>query len=320
MKIVAATWFPYTLPLLNPWVTSRGRREHLSGQLLRLSSADGLTGWGDAAPLPEFSISAEQARHFARETALLDLCAQARQLPLHQFLSQGPWISRLRIHENLGNLAGISESHLSLLAKRSAPVCKIKVGIQPWGEEIDSLRRVTQALPANTRLRLDANQAWNQADAQAFIKACSELQLPIESLEEPLQVESHNTELHAALGRLQQCCEFPLAIDESADLIAPSFWQAPPVRRIIIKPARHGGLLGAFNLARRARLAGLECVVTSALESNCGVLACAHLAAAIAPTTIHGLHHPRTEGHLNPSFVRDGNFYLPKLPGLGLRP
>lgn len=326
MKIVTATWLPYTLPLASPWVTSRGRRTALSGELLRLNSADGLTGWGDAAPLPEFSISHQQARHFARETALLDLCAQARQLPLYRLLSQGPCVNRLQTHENLGNLEAIDAARLQALAGRHAPVCKIKVGIQPWSTEIRSLQQLTQALPANSRLRLDANQAWNPAEARAFIDACSQLQLPIESLEEPLQATPGGSDLHAALRSLQRHCAFPLAVDESADLIGTTFWEAPPVRRIIIKPARHGGLLGALNLARQARLAGLDCVVTSALESDCGLLACAHLAAALAPEAIHGLHRPRLAGHLhlptssNEGKQDNGGFYLPQLPGLGFQP
>ena len=76
MTVIAADWLPYGLPLRTPWLTSQGRLEERRGRLLRLRTADGLTGWGDAAPLPEFGITDLAAQAFAEETAHLDLAAQ----------------------------------------------------------------------------------------------------------------------------------------------------------------------------------------------------------------------------------------------------
>ena len=61
MNIVAADWLPYCLPLKRPWQTSRGSIGERRGKLYRLQTADGLTGWGDCAPLPEFGI--DEAAH-----------------------------------------------------------------------------------------------------------------------------------------------------------------------------------------------------------------------------------------------------------------
>ena len=82
---------------------------------------------------------------------------------------------------------------------------------------------------------------------------------------------------------------FPLAIDESTHLLDAAFFRHPPLRRLVLKPARHGGLLASTELALRARASGLEVVITSALESACGIAALAHLAAAVAPDAVHGL-------------------------------
>ncbi len=317
MKIVAATWFPYTLPLAQPWITSRGRRDNLYGRLLRLSSDTGLVGWGDAAPLPEFGISPENAQRLARETAVLDLCAQARQIPLHALLSQLPAVSHLSVHCNLGGLGRIDANRLKPFTRSEAPALKIKIGVIPWRDEIDQLQHLVRGLPAATRLRLDANQAWDFVTAQAFIDACAERQFPIESIEEPIQASGEPARFHAQLHSLQQRCDFPLAVDESANLVDQAFLLKPPVRRIVIKPARHGGVLGAFDLARRAQAAGLDCLVTSALESGCGLLACAHLAAAIDPTAIHGLHLPPLRNSLPRADIDCSRFDLPTGPGLG---
>ena len=56
-----------------------------------------------------------------------------------------------------------------------------------------------------------------------------------------------------------------------------------------MKPARHGGLFASTELALRARASGLEVIVTSALESACGLATLTHLAAAVAPDAVHGL-------------------------------
>ena len=50
MKVVAAEWLPYRLPLKRPWQTSQGVLKKQSGSLLRLETKDGQTGWGDCAP------------------------------------------------------------------------------------------------------------------------------------------------------------------------------------------------------------------------------------------------------------------------------
>jgi len=191
-------------------------------------------------------------------------------------------------------------------------ILKIKVGDGPLTEEIERLQMLCATLPAGVALRLDANTAWSAADAERFLAAC--LPLPIDGIEEPLRTPDI-----ATLQRLQAMVPFPLAIDESTQLLTCEFWQAPPVRRLVIKPARHGGLLSSVELGLRAQAAGLECIVTASLESACGVLACAHLAAAIAPEACHGLATAdwlASDTGQAPA-IRDARMMLPQMPGLG---
>jgi O-succinylbenzoate synthase len=138
--------------------------------------------------------------------------------------------------------------------------------------------------------------------------------LPIDGVEEPLR----DPDL-AFLAGLQASVPFPLAIDESTHLIACDFWRAPPVRRLVIKPARHGGLAASADLALRARANGVEVIVTSALESACGILALAHLAAAVSPDAVHGLATGEwlaSDTGLPPRII-DGRMQLPKGNGIG---
>jgi O-succinylbenzoate synthase len=91
------------------------------------------------------------------------------------------------------------------------------------------------------------------------------------------------------------------------------------VRRLVIKPARHGGLLASTELALRARASGLEVIVTSALESACGIATLTHLAAAVAPEAVHGLATSNwlaSDTGPTPPIV-DGRVRLPEGSGIG---
>ncbi|UCV21393.1 o-succinylbenzoate synthase [Ferribacterium limneticum] len=312
MKIIGADWLPYALPLNRPWQTSRGELNQREGRLLRLQSADGLTGWGDCAPLPEFGISETSATAFAEECAHLDLIAQQAELPLNAWLSGEAPVSNLTVNRNFGPILKCAPDALADAAETGFSVLKLKVGIAPVNDEIAALHQLAKSLPAGLRLRLDANRAWNFADAENFVAACAGLH--IEGLEEPLAEPAP-----VLLQKLQSTAAFPLAIDESIHLLDAHFFRHPPVRRIVIKPARHGGLLASVELALRARASGIEVIVTSSLESACGLLACAHLAAAVAPDAVHGLATAdwfAEDTGSKPAIV-GGQLQLPTGPGLG---
>jgi len=314
VKIVAADWLPYALPLMRPWQTSQGEFNERQGRLLRLQSADGLTGWGDCAPLPEFGISEDAATAFAEECAHLDLIAQQAGLPLNAWLSGEPPVGNLTVNRNFGPILKCSVEALADAAEAGFSVLKFKVGVASIDDEIAALHQLGKSLPIGLQLRLDANRAWNFADAQHFIAACASL--PVEGLEEPLAEPTPDL-----LQKLQSTAAFPLAIDESVHLIDADFFRHPPVRRIVIKPARHGGLLASVELALRARAAGIEVVVTSSLESACGLLACAHLAAAAAPDAVHGLATAdwfADDTGSTPTIV-GGRLQLPTSLGLGFQ-
>lgn len=315
MKIVGADWLPYALPLKRPWQTSRGQLETRLGRLLRLQSADGLTGWGDCAPLPEFGIDEDSATAFAEECAQLDLVSQQAGLPLNAWLSGEPPADVVTVNRNFGPILKCSAEALADAANAGFSVLKLKVGVGPVSDEIAALHQLAGAMPAGLRLRLDANRAWHFADAQSFIAACAGL--PIEGLEEPLAEPTP-----VLLQKLQSTATFPLAIDESVHLFDAHFFRHPPVGRIVIKPARHGGLLASVELALRARASGIEVVVTASLESACGLLACAHLAAAVAPKAVHGLATAdwfTSDTGVTP-VIAGGRMQLPSGPGLGFQP
>jgi len=312
---VAADWLPYALPLRQPWRTSRGMVDRRQGQLLRLQAADGLVGWGDCAPLPEFGIDPAAATAFAEECAQLDLSARRAALPLNAWLSGEAPVDSVAVNANFGPISEIAASRLAEAAAKGFSVVKLKVGVAPLADEIAALRALGSGLPAGLKLRLDANRAWSPAAAAAFVAACAGL--PIDGLEEPLAEPDCDF-----LQKLQSTAAFPLAIDESVHLLDAHFFRHPPVRRLVIKPARHGSLLASVELALRARASGLEIVVTSGLESCCGLLASAHLATAVAPDAVHGLATAElfAADTGRPPAIVGGRLQLPAAAGTGFVP
>ncbi|WP_300454377.1 o-succinylbenzoate synthase [Accumulibacter sp.] len=357
MKIAAVALHRYRLPLCADWRTAGGGFAWREGWLLRLDAAGGARAYGDCAPLPmsgtETLAAAEPAlqalarrlvgksasdalatldrrsacrtpaARCAVETALLDLLAQASGCSLAACLHDGwasadppPKRSTVAVNAALGSVGEVSETAILEACREGFQVLKLKVGIAGVRREIDHLWRLADLLPKGIWLRLDANRAWRFSDASRFLQSC--VGLPVEMLEEPLA--------KARLDRLQSLqagTPLAIAVDEStAFLDLERLLRRCSVRRLVIKPARAGGLLAARALARRATRAGLECVVTSNLDSACGVLAAAHLAAAIDNHLAHGLATStwlKRDTGPRPA-IAHGRLWLPDTPGLGFVP
>ena len=315
MRIRAAQLIPYRLPLRQPWRSARGVFAHRSGWLVRLETVGGLVGHGDCAPLPEAGTETAEAAlatlenwlpkwpgempdeallnldephalppatRCALETALLDLLAQQAGVPLARWLNPAASLV-VAANAAIGGLdEGVSGRADKAVAEGFA-VLKLKVGLTVAEVELALLRRLAEELPPGTTLRLDANGAWGMEEAERFIGELAGL--PVESLEEPLARPDF-----VRLRQLQSRAPFPLALDESLPKFAAEILLAePPVRRLVLKPMALGGVRPAYALACGAARAGLECVATTTVDSAVGVLAAAHLAAALGNNLAHGL-------------------------------
>lgn len=316
LRIAESCLTPYRLPLRQPWRSAHGTFDHRTGWLVRLKTHDGHDGYGDCAPLPDAGTESPEAAlaqlcaslpqlrgtspqealdglaspllaltpaaRCALETALLDLLAQQAGVPLARWLNPDALLS-VKTNQVIGELDETAASRAWSAINKGFSVLKLKIGLNTPENELVQLRDLSEILPPGVHLRLDANGAWNLAQAQQFI--CGLSGLPIESLEEPLRAPQ--TDL---LRRLQALAQFPLALDESlarTDVEDPLTAQA--VHRLVLKPMVLGGVLPALRLARRAQHGGMECVVTTTVDSAVGVLAAAHLAAALANELAHGV-------------------------------
>lgn len=345
MRIVSARLHPYALPLKRPWVAARATLHERRGALLALTCDDGRTGWGDCAPLPS---SGDAARVFdaltvlardlpgndhqtalahaavlaipevrwALETALFDLEARRRGVPLAVHLGAEHYESAVAVNAALGALDGNTAARAVDALAAGYAIAKIKVGVSRIDDELLLLREVNAATAGGLRLRLDVNRAWRDNDAQRFLTAITAL--PIDAVEEPLAQPTL-----PQLRALQQALPYAIAVDESLPQFgSDALLAANAVRRLVLKPARIGGIVATRTLAARAQAAGMEVVLTSVVDSAVGVAAAAHLAAAVAPDLVHGLATlDWLAADVAPApLLREGRLWLGTAPGLGLSP
>ena len=315
MLITSSRLIPYRLPLTKAWQSARTFLRFREGWLLILETRSGQQGIGECAPLPdmgtelpgvasawltetlpalrgrapgdlllEIPSNAPSSARFGLETALLDLLCKVEGLPLHAWLTPKS-ATRIRVNAAVGALGERTAARITQASDEGHGVFKIKVGVDSVSTELKTIQRLFKCMNPQTKLRLDANGAWTPEDAAYFISGLdSDL---VESLEEPLILPDPET-----LASLQAMTDISLALDESLPLFLRRHpVDRVPVRRIIVKPSVCGGIIRSLKIRRDADLAGIESVVTSTLESNIGILAAAHLAAATDGNTpsVHGL-------------------------------
>ena len=161
-------------------------------------------------------------------------------------------------------------------AGRGFDCFKVKVG-RDWRADLASLRAVAAAVPG-ARFRLDANAGFGAKEALALLDAALADGLTIECYEQPC-----GTDDLAGMAAVTAASPVPVVADESCRgpgdldrLIA-----ARAAHAINLKLSKLGGPLAALALGRRARAAGLGLMAGAMVETRIGLLAMAHVVAAL---------------------------------------
>jgi len=241
---------------------------------------DGVTGLGEAAPLPGMSKDtideAERAlarfvpgdsasARFAIETALAVARAQRERTS----------VARLLGGEHDVRASVVVDDADDARARGMAPVAKIKVGAGPFGDDLARVQRIAAATSA--AIRIDANRRWPRGETIARLTMLRDaLGERLEYVEEPCEAA------HELLANDLPC---PIALDESLVTLADSDLRAALGTRslaaLVLKPTLLGGFARCLELAALARAHGKLPVVTHALEGAVGRAAVGELARAV---------------------------------------
>lgn len=163
-----------------------------------------------------------------------------------------------------------AEQVASLLASAGMPTTvKVKVGGPgtTLADDVERVRAVRDALGPTGRIRLDANGSWTLDEAEHAIRDMELLDL--DYVEQPVSDLSDMAELRRRISRLG----IQVAADESIRRFADidSVIAAEACDVVVLKVQPLGGLEATKQVAQKALQAGLEVVVSSALETSVGL-------------------------------------------------
>jgi o-succinylbenzoate synthase len=358
VKLRAARANPFTLRFTRPVVTARGAFIERPCVILELRDADGVRGYGEAAPWPGFGM----------ETATESLAALRRIAPLlcDAELEPGEWPPAVaaQIHFAPAARAALDGALWDLAARRAGRplaghlAARISDTRGPQLEHVQVrallVECTTEALRKEaTTVRLAGYLAAKLklgsgalAEDIARVRAARDGLGPHLALYGDANGAWNEQQAHAALAALAEfhlaCIEQPVAADEIDALARLRRVATVPIaadesvatRRgmqrvieaeaadiVVLKPASLGGPAAALEVAARAHRAGCRVVFTHTFESSVGARHALHCAAAWGDSAaVHGL---ATQG----LFIRDladpvacdrGVVTLSREPGLAI--
>lgn len=222
----------------------------------------------------------------AYDLALYDLLAKHAELPLYALLGGEKKV--LYSNRTIGidepdKMAKTAKQHV----ENGVKALKVKVGT---GKEDDIARIRSIRLSASqsaTKIRLDANQAWDEITAINILTALAEYD--IEVCEQPLPY--WNIE---GLKRVRERSPIAIMADESIFDAHDAFRLATlgAVDYFNIKLAKSAGIHGALKINAIGEAAGIKCMLGGMSESLIGVSAGAHLICACPNISLHDLDSP----------------------------
>ncbi len=338
------------VPVNKPMVWGSGARTGVTRVIVELTTAGGVTGWGesicllDAIPAVLDRIvmpvamgkQVDQAESLYRhvlgsgyyhhkraavmatcavEMAMWDAFAKVCGQPLHR-LWGGTWRTRIDISAYLfsSDPARVAADARDYQA-RGFRTFKLKIG---YGEQADIAltRAVREAIGPEPLLRLDVNGAWTPGTAK---RLCARL-VPFDPayVEQPL--EHDDLEGHV---RLRASTSIPIALDESAYTLNDigNIVRAGAADVILLDPHEAGGLWQCIKGAAVAESVGLPVTLHSGGELGLSQAAYLHLAAAIPNMTLaidNELDYLGGDIVTRGFRIADGQIPVPTGPGLGV--
>jgi O-succinylbenzoate synthase len=213
----------YSLAFRHPIRTSGGIWRNREGLYVRIERPDGTFGFGEAAPIPTFGReSVEDLERACRALGgrvaedVVSRLPKALGTLRHAFSDALGGDSGAPRHASLG-VAALLPAGRAAIAEASAKaeagfrVFKWKVGVGTPLDEMAMLDDLLGALPGGSRLRLDANGAWDRKTAGRWLDYSSGR--PIEFVEQPLASDSRG--IDDSLFGLAGDYPVPIALDES---------------------------------------------------------------------------------------------------------
>lgn len=358
MNVAAARVILVRLRFARPMRTAQGDFAGRASVLLELRDADGVAGYGEAAPWPGFGTEpveaaeaalraveqllpraslqpgewpAELENHFlgrpaaraALQGALLDLEARraGRSLSAHLAARAGSLCGAplARVPVNALLTARDPEALLSeAVLAREAGYRAVKIKVGSGAVESDVARLRAVRDGIGPSVRLRGDANGAWSVRDALAALEAFAPFDLEYVEQPVAARDID-----GLAELRRHAAVKVAADESvaSERGMQRLLAAGAADVVVLKPASLGGAGRTLELASLARQAGIRVVFTHAFESAIGARHALHCAAAWGDT--EGIHGLATAGLFEadvaePPSCQGGYVAIPDAPGLGV--
>jgi muconate cycloisomerase len=344
---------PVALPLQKPVRMAAETVTHARNILVRIESADGTVGWGEAASAPTMTgdtlggltaavrdhlaplligadawmrpalmkrlrtaLHGNTGAHSAVEMALLDLAGQASGLPLIDLVG-GALRRKVAPMWLVGNATPDEDvAEAKTKAREGIRLFKLKVGVKPIDIEIATALAVRKALGPDLPVSADANCGFSYQAARRYLEATREARLLF--LEQPFE----DADLRG-LAALARGTAVSIGADESIHSLRDiEDHAAAGVGGVSLKLIKLGGFAVALTAGALCRRLGLAINVAAKMsESSLGAAATVHLACAVDNIDwgVSLTHFYLAEDLVRvPLAINNGLVALPGKPGVGV--
>lgn len=327
------------LQLKHTWTTVMSSSDYRDTLHVRYTR-DGITGYGEGAPIVRYNESAVTGREainkvrplvesadpaaFAKLTdeafrridgqwaaksalniALMDWTGKKLGVPLYRYFgldaADAPITTfSIGIDDPAKTKAKVEEA-------AAFPVLKIKVGLDSDEATMAAVRAVTKK-----PLRVDANEGWKNKE-EAVRKINWLESQGVEFIEQPMPAEMIE-ETRWVRSRVH----IPIMADEAC--LHPQ--DIPKLREaydgINVKLDKCGGMLEAYRMIQIARALGMKIMIGCMVSSSCTVTAAAQLSPLVDYADLDGNLLISNDPYTGVT-VRNGKLILPSGPGLGVK-
>ncbi len=294
--------------------------------LIKLTEVSGITGWGEAAPAPQWGTEdwhtcwrvleeltdlwtagvfhpqlAQQYASFptawhGMELAWLHLLAQQRRQRVAQLLNPA-CVPQIALNGVIGN-TDLEETkrQAARLVRRGLRCIKLKIGDRPFAEDLKRILAVQEL--GDVQIRLDVNQKWTVPQAIDHLRFLEKLALPIQYVEQPIPAEAI-----ADLRIVKEHTAIAIAGDEAVRSMAQlqQIIEYQAVDYVILKPMFIGGLMHSYRMGQTAIEAGIRPVVTNTFDGYWAWYGALQLASALQISDPCGLSVYQSYGKQFPS-------------------
>jgi muconate cycloisomerase len=324
--------------------------------LVKLTTEGGATGWGEATPTPRWTYETTETivstlRRYLAPAVLgipvwnLDALHRAMDRAVAPGVTTGSPLAKSALdvaaHDAWGRALGVpvfqllgacrrTRFDLSWMVSLQDPaeaeravaegleagytVFDAKIGMHGEDGDFELVRR-TRAAAGARRVQVDANRGYRVDAALRQARRFADLEVAL--FEQPL--DGFNL---SGYRRLQAASPVPIGLDESlrsvADLL--EYVRADAIGVAVAKVQRNAGLYRSRALCAAAGAAGLELSLSGLTETDLGLAAGLHLAAAfdINPLQLNGPQYIDTTFLAERVWQGGGQVSLPTGPGLGV--